>query len=628
MVGRTRVHYRVLRRVGGGGMGEVYEAEDLRLGRHVALKVLPPSLSGDPQAVERLRREARAASALNHRHICTIHDIGEHDGQQFIVMELLEGQTLRELIAGGPLDLPMLLDIGVQVTDALEAAHAAGIVHRDVKPANIFLTSPRAVTGGTEDGRPGEGAWVKLLDFGVAKAPAGMRSSTVALADAQLPTLTANEPLTGPATALGTITYMSPEQALGEDLDGRTDLFSLGVVLYEMAAGQVPFAGRTPAALFDAILHQSPTPVTHLNARVPRELEWVIERALEKDRARRYQSAADLRTDLLHVKRGSGGERPAVAPVSPATAASQEDRGGAARHRWRRRAIVTAMSAIAVAAIAAGVYLYSQRAPALTDRDVILLADWVNTTGDSTFDDALKPALAAELQQSPFLSILSQERVRSALRFMRRSPDERVTPSVAREVCQREAVKAMLGGSIAAVGTHYSIALEATNCATGDSLATEAVEATSKEEVLAAVGRAASGMRRKLGSHSRRSRSTTHRPNRRRPIHYAGPLASAPPFGVRFARSHPVLRVLRGLRVQTPWLSLRLYQRLAGRTRTHPSSGTRFSSVFGLTAGSVRSPAEGSSRSMTAAMPRSLYRLNALIAPIRSSACSSRYSKP
>jgi tetratricopeptide (TPR) repeat protein/predicted Ser/Thr protein kinase len=514
MIGQTLTHYRVLKRIGSGGMGVVYEAEDLRLGRHVALKVLPPQLLEDPQAVERLKREARAASALNHPHICTIYDIGEQDGQHFIVMELLDGQTLLERIAGRPVDQDQVLDIGIQLADALDAAHSAGVIHRDIKSGNIFISKRGNA---------------KILDFGLAKAGAA-RQTALAAGEAPGPaasqaTMLPAEPLTSPGTAVGTVAYMSPEQALGEPIDSRTDLFSLGAVLYEMATGRAPFGGKTSAAVFDQILHASPEAPGHLNRRVSPELERIIGRALEKDRDLRYQSAADLRAELQRVKRDTGSQRalatagagPAAAQVtgtmsapgsSPVLASLGSAGAVSTIGRLRRlagsRAGRIAAGVVLVAVVAAVVFTYSRwhRGPALTERDWIVLADIQNNTDDASFDAGLKQALSVQLGQSPFLNIFPEERIRGArgtLALMQKSPGERLTPAVAREVCQREGVKAMLAGSISSFGTACSLTLEATNCATDEVLATAQAEARTKEEVLPALGKAASQIRAKLG---------------------------------------------------------------------------------------------------------------------------------
>jgi serine/threonine protein kinase/Tfp pilus assembly protein PilF len=469
MLGRTISHYRVIEKLGGGGMGVVYKAEDTRLHRFVALKFLPDELVRDAQALARFQREAEAASALNHPNICTIYEIGDHDGKPFIAMEFLDGQTLKHRIGGKPLPTELVLELGIELADALDAAHASGIVHRDIKPANIFVT-PRG--------------HAKILDFGLAKlVPAGGAPNLSAL-----PTAGELEQLTRPGSAIGTITYMSPEQVRGEELDARTDLFSFGVVLYEMVTGVLPFRGETTGMIAEAILNRSAVAPVRLNPDLPVKFEEVINRALEKDRKLRYQYAADMRAELQRLKRDTESGRSAIG--SDVTLS---------RARPYKRA-VTAGATVAVVGLAvAGWLFYSRKAHALTEKDTIVLADFTNTTGDPVFDDTLRQALAVEMGQSPFLNILSEEKLRDALKLMERPPDERLKAVVARDVCRRAGSKAYLGGSIASLGSQYVIGLDAVNCETGDHLAQEQGQATRKEEVLKALQAAAGEMRRKLG---------------------------------------------------------------------------------------------------------------------------------
>jgi tetratricopeptide (TPR) repeat protein len=454
-------------------MGVVYKAEDLKLGRHVALKFLPHELVDDAQALSRFQWEAKAASSLNHQNICTIYEIDEAEGLSFIAMELLEGQTLRHRIAGKPLEIKTVLDLGIQIADGLDAAHSKGIIHRDIKPANIFVTNR---------------GQAKILDFGLAKLT--LKPESVDPSDAST---ASEEHLTSPGRALGTIAYMSPEQVRGEELDARTDRFSFGAVLYEMCTGTLPFRGDTTGTMFDSILNKAPLPPVRINPDTPPKLEEIIHKALEKDRTLRYQGATDMRTDLQRLKRDRDSGQ--IAEASSGAMAVPQAFTAQKKRLWR----IVVPILLVTALIGGGLFYRSRQTKPLTEQDTVVLADFVNKTGDAVFDDALKQALAAELGQSPFLNVLSDRKISETLQMMGRPANQRIAGDVGRELCLRTGSKAVLGGAISSLGSHYLIDLNAVACNTGDTLAKQQAEATSKEDVLNALYRASSRLRTKLG---------------------------------------------------------------------------------------------------------------------------------
>ena len=499
-------HYRILEKLGAGGMGEVYLAEDMKLGRKVAIKILSEEYTTNKDRLHRFEQEASAASNLNHPNILTIHEVGSDDGRHFIATEYIDGVTLRRKAAASQLEIPEILDIAVQVASALEEAHAAGIVHRDIKPDNIMVR---------------RNGYVKVLDFGLAKLTEAIDRSP---SDAEAATRMLVQ--TDAGVVMGTSHYMSPEQARGKPVDARSDIWSLGVVIYELVAGRTPFEGETSTDVIVAITQKEPPPLARFAPHVPPELEWIVMKALRKDREERYQTIKELLTDLRRLKQRLEFETelersvpsfstskigdisvPPAAPTTPERAVPTAEKTishvssaeyiatGIKQHK----VAVAIVALVAIVATAAAAYVYYRRSQPLTDRDTVLLADFVNTTGESVFDGTLKQALAVHLGQTPFLNLFPEERVRETLRFMGRSPDDRITRDVGREICERQGIKALLLGSIASLGSHYVITLEALNPRSGDPFAREQVEAESKEKVLSALGAAASNLRQKLG---------------------------------------------------------------------------------------------------------------------------------
>jgi eukaryotic-like serine/threonine-protein kinase len=498
-------HYRILEKLGKGGMGEVYLAEDMKLGRKIAIKVLSEEFTTNKDRLHRFEQEASAASNLNHPNILTIHEVGVDEGRHYIATEFIDGLTLRHKMAAAQLETPEILDIAVQVGSALEEAHAAGIVHRDIKPDNIMVR---------------RNGYVKVLDFGLAKLTETIDRSP---SDGEAQTRVFVH--TDAGVVMGTSHYMSPEQARGKPVDARSDIWSLGVVIYEMIAGRTPFEGETSTDVIVAITQKEPPPLARFAPDVPAELDWIVMKALRKDRDERYQTVKELITDLRRLKQRlefqSELERsaapvsftrskisdfpgaPTIAQQAMPTAEKTISHVSSAEYiatGIKRHKLAAALIALAViVASASAFYLYKRNSHPLTERDTVLLTDFVNTTGEPVFDGTLKQALAVNLGQTPFLNLFPEDRVRETLRFMGRSPDDRITRDVGREICERQGIKAMLTGTIASLGSHYVITLEAVNPRSGDPIAREYIEAESKEKVLSSLGAAALNLRKKLG---------------------------------------------------------------------------------------------------------------------------------
>ena len=497
--------YEIRSLLGAGGMGEVYLAHDSQLRRLVAIKLLPSDFTQNKERLHRFEHEAYAASALNHPNILTIYEIGTEQGLHYITTEYIEGESLRERLHRKPMELREVLDVSIQVASALASAHKAGIIHRDIKPENIMLR---------QDG------YVKVLDFGLAKLTDIISDQKQIHEDAPTQTMIK----TDPGAVLGTAFYMSPEQARALEVDARTDIWSLGCVIYEMVSGRMPFEGPSTNDVIALILHKEPLALSRYGPEIPAELDRIVTKALEKDREERYQVVKDLGLDLKKLKRQMEFEVDLDRTIPPdeRSAAGHEstrtetktsgvptDDRGIVRTTSSAEYIVSqitshkkasaVIAAAFVLAVAAGIFFYLKPASALTDKDTILLSDFVNTTGDAVFDGTLKQGLAVQLAQSPFLDIFPEARVRQTLRLMGRPPDDRVTKEVAREICQRQGLKAFLSGSITNLGTTYVITLEGVNGQSGEEIAREQVEAESKEQVLRALTRAASKLREKLG---------------------------------------------------------------------------------------------------------------------------------
>ena len=502
-------HFTILSKIGAGGMGEVYLAQDTHLDRKVALKLLPSEVASDHERMRRFVQEAKAASALNHPNIITIFEVGQSDSRHFIATEFIDGQTLRQLMRRGHSKLNDVLDISIQAVSALAAAHEAGIVHRDIKPENIMVR---------RDG------YIKVLDFGLAKLTEAEGSTP----DPEARTKTLVN--TDAGTVLGTATYMSPEQAKGKYVDGRTDLWSLGAVIYELVAGHAPFEAETSSEVIGLILNKEPLPLARFDREAPAELDRIVMKALTKELDERYQTARDLLVDLKRLKRqheleaeiertappdfrslsGTGAHR--VATSEQVTAAASATQSSQVTHqitsaeyivseikRHKKGFALSGAVVFALVLATVGYFLFARHTAALTDKDTVLLVDIVNTTGDGVFDGTVKQGLAVQLGQSPFLNLFPDARVRQTLRMMGHSPDDRVTAEIGREICQRQGLKALITGSIASLGTHYVLTLEAISSQSGEVLANEQGESESKEQVLKTLTEVAAKLRERLG---------------------------------------------------------------------------------------------------------------------------------